>query len=722
MAAKYIGTKKKTTTSSSSSKKSTSSTTVSDPLDSFSSGNWNLNESGSSNNNSSSSSNSNSNNNTASNEWLNTGGGTAVVNNGTPATSNMQVEMAANSAAWANADAATKLKLEQRNQELGAQLGLVYNSAAGTWGTSAANNVDVPTTTNVPIVPATVPNTTAINTTIPTVTTPVLKTVAPLQTPTVTNSALQNQATTNYLGATNLNVQKPTFGSPGTATNTTSTTIASPYNGAVDFSSVSPDILSKLNYNAAGYLLDDSGKPITDASTVSMFLNYFKENGIPNTASSGSDIAPNTGTLEKMPTVISGPNASTTPPNVTSMLNTPTVAQPQFGGSNFLSDYINYDYNKINDIFRNNVEANYAAQEKEYQQNENKYYNNIYNLQNSALDTLRKNRNSAVATGASSGLQSANELLTMMGLNQDSVAGTTQLAQNRNLLSDKKSAALADATQSALTTANAAGSSAANVAANIYAADTQYSVGQLAAIAQMQAAAEQASATKYNSDRQYDATKYSSDSASNTSKYTSDNNLAGTQYATDGNITAAQIAANANLAAAQYAANNNLKAAQITANSNLTGTKYNADQNLTAAQAAAAANLAATNQYKSGTASGTGSSGSAASSADARTPANLINNGNYTDWRYFYAKDMGEAAAQKQWILSGGDPTQVGYRPANAAEETAYANQGIVVTTAGGYAYVPGNTLALNATSTTGDVPWWQTVAGSISNNPYYTP
>lgn len=48
-------------------------------------------------------------------------------------------EMAANSAAWHTADAATKKKLEAANQELGKQIGGSYNSASGTWSDSSGS-------------------------------------------------------------------------------------------------------------------------------------------------------------------------------------------------------------------------------------------------------------------------------------------------------------------------------------------------------------------------------------------------------------------------------------------------------------------------------------------------------------------------------------------------------------------------------------------------------
>lgn len=50
-------------------------------------------------------------------------------------------EMAANSAAWHTADAATKKQLEAANQALGKQLGASFNSASGTWSDSSGNKL-----------------------------------------------------------------------------------------------------------------------------------------------------------------------------------------------------------------------------------------------------------------------------------------------------------------------------------------------------------------------------------------------------------------------------------------------------------------------------------------------------------------------------------------------------------------------------------------------------
>ena len=50
-------------------------------------------------------------------------------------------EMAANSAAWHTADAATKKQLEQANKDLGAQLGANFNEKSGTWSNSSGQQL-----------------------------------------------------------------------------------------------------------------------------------------------------------------------------------------------------------------------------------------------------------------------------------------------------------------------------------------------------------------------------------------------------------------------------------------------------------------------------------------------------------------------------------------------------------------------------------------------------
>ena len=79
----------------------------------------------------------------------------------------------------------------------------------------------------------------------------------------------------------------------------------------------------------------------------------------------------------------------------------------------------------------------------EYEATANKFYEQMYGTQATALDTIRKRNNAAaVATGASRGIQAANELSAILGLQETNTQTASELAQQRNLLADQEGAAL----------------------------------------------------------------------------------------------------------------------------------------------------------------------------------------------------------------------------------------------------------------------------------------
>ena len=81
-----------------------------------------------------------------------------------------------------------------------------------------------------------------------------------------------------------------------------------------------------------------------------------------------------------------------------------------------------------------------------------------------------------------------------------------------------------------------------NLAANLYASDTQFDVGAMQYYAALNQAAQALQGTIYNADRNLDA-----------SRYAADQNLAGVQYNADKNVEAAGVTAKGNVDAANAA-------------------------------------------------------------------------------------------------------------------------------------------------------------------------
>jgi hypothetical protein len=248
------------------------------------------------------------------------------------------------------------------------------------------------------------------------------------------------------------------------------------------------------------------------------------------------------------------------------------------------SDYgITYDKDAIKKTFDDATAASYKTKYDEYNQTANQYYQQQYNNQQTALDTIRKSNAQAVATGASRGMQAANELSSILNLQQQGTTEATTLAADRNQIADEEQAAYAQNAVSALQQANTAGES-------VYSADTQSNVGQMQYYAAIEQALKNLEGVKYTADSNLKAAKYTADSNSKSSKYTADKNYEGNVYT-----------ANQNYAGTKYNADQNLAGTQYNANSNLAGTKYSADQNLSgqlayanAYQNAAATSAAAT--------------------------------------------------------------------------------------------------------------------------------
>ena len=109
------------------------------------------------------------------------------------------------------------------------------------------------------------------------------------------------------------------------------------------------------------------------------------------------------------------------------------------------------------------TKAEYDKQRTNLQTTENKFYNQLYNTQQTTMDTIRKANADAVATGASRGVQAANELAALLGLQQESVEGATDIANQATTLAQDETQAMLENVLTADTQAREANQNLANI-------------------------------------------------------------------------------------------------------------------------------------------------------------------------------------------------------------------------------------------------------------------
>ena len=100
------------------------------------------------------------------------------------------------------------------------------------------------------------------------------------------------------------------------------------------------------------------------------------------------------------------------------------------------------DEQAILDKYNQATAAQFAAQQNQNMIAENNFYNQMYNTQRTAMDTIRQSNANAVSTGASRGMQAANELSALLGLQQESIASATELANARRQTAQEETAAM----------------------------------------------------------------------------------------------------------------------------------------------------------------------------------------------------------------------------------------------------------------------------------------
>ena len=199
-----------------------------------------------------------------------------------------------------------------------------------------------------------------------------------------------------------------------------------------------------------------------------------------------------------------------------------TATRPTLMGTPMGDLYgINYDQDYIRKLLDDATAAEYNAKRQEFAATEHGYYNQLYDAQNTALDTIRASNSAAVASGASKGMAAAQQLAAILGLQQESVGAATDLANQRNELAAQDAAAYSENANTALNTSNNLKQAIQNADLTKYGYDTQNYVGELdynaalrATIAEIIQSQNAAAATMYNADRNLDGTRYAADANS----------------------------------------------------------------------------------------------------------------------------------------------------------------------------------------------------------------
>ena len=229
---------------------------------------------------------------------------------------------------------------------------------------------------------------------------------------------------------------------------------------------------------------------------------------------------------------------------------------------------IDYNQENIYNTLMKGVDTAYKTKYTDQGVAENKYYDNMAAAQSTLADQRRLEQSQAIMAGTNKGMQAAQALSAMLGVSQQAAAEATQLAVDRQKLSDAYGADQAKARADALNTYNAIGADFLEGGKSLYSSDVSRYVGQLdsrastetanASLAAQAMAGKSAwdtelanslsgvygqymnnasnesiantnaAANKYIAEQNYDATKYATD---NQQAYTGYTNPAATQTA-----------------------------------------------------------------------------------------------------------------------------------------------------------------------------------------------
>lgn len=132
---------------------------------------------------------------------------------------------------------------------------------------------------------------------------------------------------------------------------------------------------------------------------------------------------------------------------------------------------LTYDFDAIKGIYdAATQQANLATQNSGA---ERSYYKMLGDAQNSALDAIRKGYSSAVANGATKGMQAANMLSTILGTTQEANEQATALATAKQQRANEYAGALAENAKQALAYSNDTQNGLATLSRQLYNDDIQ---------------------------------------------------------------------------------------------------------------------------------------------------------------------------------------------------------------------------------------------------------
>lgn len=203
-----------------------------------------------------------------------------------------------------------------------------------------------------------------------------------------------------------------------------------------------------------------------------------------------------------------------------------------------LGTNVNYDYDAIKSIYDR---ATIAANEIEQQSGaERSYYQHLADAQNTAIDTIRQQYGSAIANGATRGMQAAQQLSAVLGMAGTANEEATQLAIDKQTRANQYASQMAQNAKDALQYSNSEQMELANLSRTLYndaiqkqtaqlsynqginTDNANYNAARVTALGSLQSSLANTIAGVYNNNQSAIATLQSAIANANANKYAAD--------------------------------------------------------------------------------------------------------------------------------------------------------------------------------------------------------
>ena len=155
----------------------------------------------------------------------------------------------------------------------------------------------------------------------------------------------------------------------------------------------------------------------------------------------------------------------------------PTVLSMQ-ALQNQLGTNVITDYDTIKNMYDTATKTAYDIEQESGA--EKSYYKHLADAQNSALDTIRQTYGTAIAQGASRGMQAANQLSAILGTTATANEEATQLATDKQTRANEYASQMAENAKSALEYSNQQQMDIATLSRQLYNDQIQQQTAQLA--------------------------------------------------------------------------------------------------------------------------------------------------------------------------------------------------------------------------------------------------